>query len=89
MSPGEKLPSTNPELPNREEVWPALFWEDTYAIVQALIEEHPGINLEDVSLGLIYSWTVALPGFNDDRELANEEILAAIYQEWYEEVNPI
>ena len=36
---------------------------------------------------MIYDWTLALPQFKDERELANEEILSAIFQEWYEEVN--
>lgn len=34
----------------------------------------------------IYHWTLALPDFDDEPELANDAILAAIYQEWYEEV---
>lgn len=88
MSVGDSPLTANPDLPDEEENSP-LFWEDTYAIVQALFQEHPDIDLESVSLGMIYHWTVELPGFDDDRELANEEILASIYQEWYEEVNPI
>ena len=88
MAIGNSPLSTRPGLPDDEVNLP-LFWEDTYAIVQALILEHPAVDLESVSLGMIYSWTVKLPGFDDDRELANEEILASIYQEWYEEVNPI
>ena len=38
---------------------------------------------------MIYSWTVKLPDFRDDPELANEAILSAIYQEWFEEANPL
>lgn len=64
-------------------------WEDSYAIALALQEAHPNVQLEEVSLGMIYQWTIALPRFEDDRELANEAILAAIYQEWFEEVNPL
>lgn len=64
-------------------------WEDSYAIALALRELHPGLDLEEVSLGMIYQWTVALPGFSDDHELANEAILASIYQEWFEEDNPL
>ena len=64
-------------------------WEDSYAIALALRELHPDISLEEVSLGMIYEWTIALSRFDDDRELANEAILAAIYQEWFEEVNPV
>lgn len=66
-----------------------LSWEDSYAIALALQEAHPDIRLEEVSLGMIYQWTIALKRFYDDRELANEAILAAIYQEWFEEVNPL
>jgi FeS assembly protein IscX len=64
-------------------------WDDSYAIALALMESHPGINLEEVSLNMIYRWTVALAGFDDDPELANDAILAAIYQEWFEEANSV
>ena len=63
-----------------------LTWEDSYAIAQALLLSHSDINLEDVSLMMIFHWTLDLPGFVDDPELANDAILAGIYQEWYEEV---
>jgi FeS assembly protein IscX len=63
-----------------------LTWEDSYAIARALAELHPDENLENVSLMAIYHWTLVLPNFMDDPELANDEILAAIYTEWYEEV---
>ncbi len=66
-----------------------LTWDDSFAIARALIQKFPAINLEDVSLSMIYRWTVSLPGFQDDPELANDAILAAIYQEWFEEVNPL
>lgn len=67
----------------------SLTWDDSYAIALALVERHPDIRLEEVSLGMIYQWTVELPVFVDDKELANDSILAAIYQEWFEEVNPV
>jgi len=63
-----------------------LTWEDSYAIAQELLLSHSDINLEDVSLMMIFHWTLDLPGFVDDPELANDAILAGIYQEWYEEV---
>jgi FeS assembly protein IscX len=68
---------------------PLLSWEDTYEIALALRERHPEADLHEVSLGMIYHWSIDLPNFFDDRELANEEILLAIYQEWYEEVNSL
>lgn len=67
----------------------SLSWEDSYAIALTLIRRYPGIRLEEVSLGMIFRWTMDLPEFSDDPELANDEILAAIYQEWFEEVNSI
>ncbi len=63
-----------------------LTWDDSYAIAQELSKLNPEINLEDVSLMMIFQWTLELPGFEDDPELANDAILAAIYQEWFEEV---
>ena len=63
-----------------------LTWDDSYAIALNLKRLHPHENFEDVSLGMIYRWTLVLPGFNDEPALANDEILAAIYQEWFEEV---
>jgi len=66
-----------------------LTWDDSYAIALLLIERHPQARLEDISLGMIYRWTTGLPEFGDDPGLANDAILAAIYQAWYEEVNPL
>jgi len=66
-----------------------LTWDDSYAIALLLMERHPEVLLEDVSLGMIYHWTTGLPEFRDDPELANDVILSAIYQAWLEEVNPI
>ncbi len=66
-----------------------LSWESTFEIALALKRAHPQMNLESVSLGNVFDWTIALPNFKDEPELANDEILAAIYQDWYEELNPL
>ena len=63
-----------------------LTWEATYAIALALKAAHPNVDLEEVSLGMIEAWTLELPQFEDDPALANEEILMAIYQDWFEEI---
>ena len=63
----------------------SLNWESIYAIALALKEAHPKVDMENVSLQMIFNWTVALPAFDDDPTLANDEILAAIYQDWFEE----
>ena len=62
-----------------------LNWESTFAIALALKSKHPQVNLENVSLGDILRWTLALEGFQDDPALVNDEILSAIYQDWFEE----
>ena len=59
-----------------------LTWEATYAIVDALQERYPLRDLEEVSLEQIYRWVLALPDFDDDPALANDEILMDIYREW-------
>jgi FeS assembly protein IscX len=41
--------------------------------------------LETVSLGQVYDWTLQLSDFEDDPALANDDILSAIYQDWFEE----
>jgi FeS assembly protein IscX len=63
-----------------------LTWESTYAIALALNAEHPGIDMETITLGDIQRWTLALEDFDDDPALVNDEILSAIYQDWYEEI---
>jgi FeS assembly protein IscX len=46
---------------------------------------YPQVDLNTVTLGMIYNWVVALPEFQDDPQLANDELLSAIFQEWLEE----
>ena len=53
-----------------------LNWESTYAIALELRRQHPEVNIEDVSLQQIYQWTI---------QLVNDDILYAIYQDWFEE----
>lgn len=66
-----------------------LTWDDSYPIALALRDRYPDISLEDVSLGMIFRWTIELPNFIDDPVLVNQEILSSIYQEWFEEVNSL
>ena len=63
-----------------------LTWESTYAIALALKKAHPSIDMETVTLSDIQKWTLALENFDDDPALVNDEILSAIYQDWYEEI---
>jgi FeS assembly protein IscX len=62
-----------------------LNWDATYAIALELKRQHKDANIEAVTLKQIYDWTLQLPEFDDDPALANDEILYAIYQDWFEE----
>lgn len=66
-----------------------LYWDASYALARRLIEEHPGVKLESVTLNMIQDWVLALREFADDRALVNDDLLTAIYQEWFEVVNPL
>ena len=66
-----------------------LYWDGAYAIARRLQASLPHADLSQVTLNMIYNWVVALPDFKDDPQLANDELLAAIYQEWYEETHPV
>ena len=63
-----------------------LTWDSTYAIALELRRQHPDADLEQVSLQQIYKWTLALSDFEDDPALANDDILSAIFQDWFEEM---
>ena len=52
-------------------------WDAVYEIALALKAQHPEETLEDTSLEMIFQWVIELPGFDDDLELANDEILLA------------
>jgi len=62
-----------------------LTWESSYAIALELRRQYPDVNMEEVSLQQIYRWTLQLSEFEDDPSLANDDILYAIYQDWFEE----
>ena len=62
-----------------------LYWDSSYEIVLALIDRYPDMELETLSLGDLNARIVDLPGFADDPELVNDDILKDILREWYEE----
>ena len=67
----------------------ALYWDGAYAIARRLQALLPQTDLSQVTLNMIYNWVVALPEFQDDPQLPNDDLLGAIYQEWYEETHPL
>ena len=68
---------------------PELYWEATYAIVMALIEQFPDHNPEDVGLNELAQIVQSLPGFNDEPGLETERILLDIQTVWYEEATSL
>lgn len=62
-----------------------LNWESTYAIAMELRRQHREVDIAEVSLQQIYKWTLELSEFEDDPALVNDDILYAIYQDWFEE----
>jgi len=63
----------------------SLNWESTYAIAMELRRQHGDAIIEEISLQQIYQWTLELSEFEDDPALVNDDILYAIYQDWFEE----
>lgn len=63
----------------------SLNWDATFAIAMELRRRHKDVNIEDVTLQQILDWTLELSEFEDDPALVNDDILYAIYQDWYEE----
>jgi FeS assembly protein IscX len=66
-----------------------LYWDATYAIVLALMAQHPQLIPEEVGLDELYELVINLNGFKDDPELANERILLDILTVWFEEDSEI
>lgn len=66
-----------------------LYWDSAYEIVRELNEAHPDVEIDAVGLDQLFGWIVALPGFADDPELVNDDILKDILREWYEEVTGV
>lgn len=63
----------------------SLHWDATFAIAMELRRNHKDVNIEEVTLQQILDWTLELSEFEDDPALVNDDILYAIYQDWYEE----
>lgn len=64
-----------------------LHWESSYAVVLALMEHYPDIDLDRLGLEALRQMIIRLPDFQDDPALATDGILTEILREWYEEAN--
>ena len=62
-----------------------LYWESTYAIAIALMDQYPERNPEDVGLEELAKLVESLSSFVDDPGMVTERILLDIQTVWYEE----
>ncbi len=69
--------------------YPQLYWESTYAIVMALIENYADRNPETVGLHELANLVIELPGFQDDPAIVTEQTLLDIQNVWYEEMTSL
>jgi FeS assembly protein IscX len=65
----------------------ALFWDNSYEIVLALMEMYPDVEIDTVGIEQLREWIIALPNFADDPDIVTDAILNDILREWYEESN--
>lgn len=66
-----------------------LYWDSTYAIVDALLEYYPSLDPVQVGIHQLIEMIVDLPGFQDDPDQITAQFLYDILVEWYEETNPL
>ena len=62
-----------------------LYWDSTYAIAVALMEQYPHLQPEMVGLDELTEMVENLPGFVDDPALATERMFLDIQITLYEE----
>ena len=62
-----------------------LYWDSTYAIVLALLENYPQSDPENIGLEEMACMIEELPGFEDDPSQVTEQLLLDIQTVWYEE----
>jgi FeS assembly protein IscX len=63
----------------------ALKWTDTREIAIALAEKFPDTDPLKVRFTDLHKWVRELPGFTDDPQKSNEQILEAIQMTWIDE----
>lgn len=66
-----------------------LYWDSTYAIVVALMEQHPKQQIDKLGHDDLAELIEALPGFNDDPTIVTDRILEDILIVWYEEASTL
>jgi nitrogen fixation NifU-like protein len=64
-----------------------LHWSEPETIAETLAQGYPELKPLDLSVPALFRRILSLPGFDDDPDLATEELLEKIQMLWYEEVD--
>jgi nitrogen fixation NifU-like protein len=64
-----------------------LHWSDPETMAEALAQAYPDLKPLDLSMPALFRRILNLPGFDDDPDLATEELLEKIQMLWYEEAS--
>ncbi len=67
-----------------EEARQPLHWNDFSRMVRALHSAYPDVDPLDLSISKLFKMILNLPGFDDDPEAANEEILEKLQMAWHQ-----
>jgi nitrogen fixation NifU-like protein len=68
-----------------EEMDQPLHWSEPQQIAEALSSGYPDLDPLDLNIPALFRRILSLPGFDDDPDLATEEILEKIQMLWHEE----
>ena len=82
---GDELAEVSPAARKEQDVIP-LHWSEPEAIAEALAQGYPELRPLDLSIPTLFRRILSLPGFDDDPDLATEEMLEKIQMLWYEQV---
>jgi FeS assembly protein IscX len=82
---GEELAEVKPVEDQEQDVAP-LYWSSPEAIAEALAQGYPDVNPLDLGIPALFRRILSLPGFDDDPDVATEEMLEQIQMFWHEEV---
>jgi len=65
----------------------SLHWSEPETIARSLAEGYPDVNPLDLGIPALFRRILGLPGFDDDPDVATEEMLEKIQMLWYEMVS--
>jgi len=83
---GDGESEISPDSCDLGEVGP-LHWSEPEGIAEALARGYPDLRPLDLSIPALFRRILSLPGFDDDPDLATEDLLEKIQMFWYEEVS--